>query len=188
MESGAVARRGLRACRQRAGWLILALLGAGPVAAQDPSPASPGPEGGIRGHVSVPDIGSPFDSVEAVLLPPEWSLLWRGDVQRRLDSYSQAYRGVIASDPDLFEELSRAARRDATVYILMRMESALGSGFPTWVRDVSAEGNFEYSRLGEGDYTLVVVARQDGRGMIWVEGLSVGGSSPEFLEVENRIQ
>ena len=181
---------GGRGSRRQSGLVLVALMGVLPAGAQDPAPRDPAPQptGGIRGHVTVPDIGLPFDSVSAILLPPEWSLLWRGEVQQRLDLYSQNYRALIASDPGLFDEISRGAHREATVYVLMRMESSLGAGFGAWESDVSAEGAFEYSRIAEGDYTVVVVARQGGRGMIWAESVSVGGQLPVVLEVENRIQ
>lgn len=185
MTRGSAGRACRRAAPPAAGLLMVAVMGWLPARAQEPEA---NPAGGIRGHVEVPDIGSPFDSVKAVLLPPEWSLLWRGEVQQRLDLYSQNYRVLIASDPGLFEEISQAAHREATVYVLMRMESALGAGFDAWETEVSGDGDFAYSRVGEGDYTVVVVARQGGRGMIWAEGVSVSGGVPVALEVENRIQ
>jgi hypothetical protein len=168
---------------------LFAVFGAGtPVQEEPVIPPQEQSLGAIRGHVSVPDIGKPFDSVQAVLMPPEWALMWRGDAQRRLDAYSQTYKRAIAQDPGIFRDISRISYREATSYVLARMQGTLGERFREWVREVTPEGRFEYTGIPPGDYNVVVLARDGNRGMIWIENLSVTGSVPEILEVENRVQ
>jgi hypothetical protein len=142
-------------------------------------------QGVIRGQVRLPDEVS-FDSVEAVLLSSEWALLWRGEVQQRLDLYSQTYKAAIARDPALFPEISRAAHREATVYVLARMQAQ--PGYPSHVTEISRDGHFEFPAAPFGDYTIVVVARQGSRGMIWTESMSLASPISSPIVIENRIQ
>lgn len=150
---------------------------------------SPGaPLGAIRGHVVIPDVGTRFDRIQAILLPPEWTLTWQGEVQQRLDSYSASYKRQIAENPSLFGDISAAAYQEATRYVLVRMQAELRNEFAFWVREVSDEGSFEYTDLPFGDYNVVVLAQLGTRGMLWTERLTVNSTVPVSVEVENRIQ
>jgi hypothetical protein len=170
--------------------LLILTLATLPVSASRASfQESPGSRLGVlRGHVVIPDIGQSFDRIQAILLPPEWTLIWQGEVQQRLDSYSATYKQQIAGNPAIFPDISAAAYQEATRYVLARMQAELGSRFASWVREVSDEGRFEYLDLPFGDYNVVVVAQLGTRGMIWTERLSVDSTVPVSVEIETRIQ
>jgi len=163
---------------------VSAAAGQTDVAPPDP----PAPVGSILGHVSMPEETGPAESAEALLMSPEWALQWRGDVQRRLDAYSQTYRRAIERDPAIFRNISLAAYREATAYVLAEMQRILGDGFRSWVETISPEGRFEYENVPAGDYNIVVLARSGNRNLIWTGTVSVTGPVPEFVEMQNRIQ
>lgn len=170
--------------------LLILTLGTVPALVQRAScQEGPAPRlGAIRGHVAVPDIGQSFDRVQAILLPPEWTLTWQGEVQQRLDSYSASYKRQIAADPSFFRVVSANAYQEATRYVLIRMEAELGNEFSLWVREISDEGSFEYTDLPFGDYNVVVLAQLGTRGMLWTERLTVNATIPVSVEIENRVQ
>jgi len=144
--------------------------------------------GAVRGQLADSEPDLVFDSIQALLMPPEWALVWRGEVQQRLDAYSQTYKRSIAEDPDLFREISAASYREATSDVMARMQSAMGADFADWLRPVSSDGRFEFEGLRYGEYSVVVVARTRGRAMLWAESFDVNSPVSLFLDIEHRVQ
>lgn len=153
---------------------------------------TPGPAqaavGTIAGHVEPPDSDAIVDPLQVILMSPSWLDVWNGDVQKRLDVYGQRYRAAFAGNQDFFDQIANMARRDAIRFVLSRMQRDLGGEFQNLVREVSAEGQFEFTDVPFGQYQVIVLARQDTTNLIWVETVKIDGPIPQFIEVENRVQ
>ena len=144
--------------------------------------------GTIAGHVTPPEDSEIVDPLQAVLMDPRWVDIWNGDVQKRLDAYSERYRDAFDRNRDFFGQISNMARRDAVVFVISRMQRDLGGTFQDLVREVSGEGRFEFRDVPFGEYQVIVLARRGRTNLIWVETVEINGSIPQFIEVENRIQ
>jgi hypothetical protein len=144
--------------------------------------------GTIAGHVTPPEDSEIVDPLQAVLMDPRWVDIWNGDVQKRLDAYSERYRDAFDRNRDFFDQISNMARRDAVVFVISRMQRDLGGTFQDLVREVSGEGRFEFRDVPFGEYQVIVLARRGRTNLIWVETVEINGSIPQFIEVENRIQ
>ena len=184
-----------RLMRQRAlaaiglSFLLAALLGAGPreaLAEQDSGHGSG--VGTIVGRVAIDDGMEGSDPPRAVLMSPDWTLVWNRDVQQGLDVYFNRYRDVVARNRDAYSEIAGRAYRDATRSVITEMQRSLGEEFPKWVREVSRDGRFEFTGVPLGDYRVIVLAVVEGRALIWTEALSLSGPIPQFIEVQNVIQ
>ena len=144
--------------------------------------------GTIAGHVTPPEDSEIVDPLQAVLMDPRWVDIWNGDVQKRLDAYSERYRAAFDRNRDFFGQIANMARRDAIVFVISRMQRDLGGTFQDLVREVSGEGRFEFRDVPFGEYQVIVLARRGRTNLIWVETVEINGSIPQFIEVENRIQ
>ncbi len=144
--------------------------------------------GGIRGYVSLPHELEGVETGRAYLMPPDWALVWRGEVQRRLDTYSQTAKRAIQRDPALFQRISQAAYRESTAYVMAQMQAATGDDFEAWVKDVSVDGRFEYDGIPVGEYSVFVVLGDEQRNAMWIGTIIVTGGRPTLVEIENRIQ
>ena len=144
--------------------------------------------GTIAGHITPPEDSEIVDPLQAVLMDPRWVDIWNGDVQKRLDVYSERYRAAFARNRDFFDQVSNMARRDAIVFVISRMQRDLGATFQDLVREVSGEGRFEFREVPFGEYQVIVLARRGRTNLIWVETVEIKGPIPQFIEVENRIQ
>ena len=170
-------------------FLIAALLGAGPreaLAEQDSGQDSR--VGTIVGRVAFDQDMEGSDPPRAVLMTPDWALLWNRDVQQGLDVYFNRYRDAVARNRDAYNEIAGWAYRDATRSVILEMQRSLGEEFLKWVREVSVDGRFEFTSVPLGDYRVIVLAVVEGRALIWTEALSVSGPIPQFIEVQNVIQ
>ena len=162
----------------------------GSVFAQESEPGqeSEPVRGTIAGHVSIlPDAGV-SGAPQVVLMSSGWAELWNGDVQQRIDRYFNLYRGAVAQDPALFDEIAAMARRDAVVSLVSQMQQALGLQFKDHVREVSPDGRFEFTGVPLGEHKVVVLAEAGKGSLIWAETVNVRSSIPQFIEVQNRIQ
>ncbi len=144
--------------------------------------------GTIAGHVELPEDAAIVDPLQVVLMDPGWVDIWNGDVQKRLDVYWERYRPAFATNKDFFDQVANMARRDAVIFVFSRMQRDLGVRFKDLVREVSAEGRFEFADVPYGQYKVIVLARQNGTNLMWAETVEINGPIPQFIEVENRIQ
>ena len=144
--------------------------------------------GTITGHVETPAGTGITGQMQVVLLSPYWVNLWNGEVQKRLDVYFDRYRQAFARSGEFPEKASSLAHRDAIVFVIGRMQRDLGEEFTKLVKTVSPAGRFEFDKLPQGEYTVIVVAAAGGSNLIWAESLQVSSPIPQFIEVRTRIQ
>ncbi len=148
----------------------------------------PSERGIIVGHV---ELGPDFEGAdfrEAILLSPEWALAWNMEVQQRIDTLFANNIGAVNRDRDLFSLISSRARRESTTSVIARMQARLGADFGEVVREIMSDGNFEFVDVPFGEYRVIVIAGVGDQGAIWSGTVTIRGTIPEFVEIQDRIQ
>ena len=142
----------------------------------------------IVGQVPLPeDIGDGV-VIQAILMSPQWTAIWNGAVQQRIDNYFAANIAAVNENRALFAQISARAQRVAIEVVMARMQVSLGDQFSESVRDVNSDGGFEFGPVPFGDYRIIVAGRIDEVNRIWSGAVTVRSSVPEFIEIRDRIQ
>jgi len=147
---------------------------------------NPEQTGMIAGTVIAPpqDVTYP---VQVILLSPRYVDLWSTEVQKRLDSYWQLYLPTFKDRKELFSEFSKQAHRDATNYVMSRMQRDGGSKVTQYLRETSADGKFEFKDIPFGEYKVLAFGRIGNQDAVWQEFIDVHSPIPHFLELKKRI-
>jgi hypothetical protein len=149
-------------------------------------PQNPEQTGMIAGTVIAPpqDVSYP---VQVILLSPRYVDLWSSEVQKRLDSYWQRYLPTFKDRKERFAEFSKQAHRDATNYVMARMQLDGGSKVYQYLRETSADGKFEFKDIPFGEYKVLAFGRVGNQDAVWQEFIDVHSPIPHFLELKKRI-
>jgi hypothetical protein len=147
---------------------------------------NPAPTGMIAGTVIAPpqDVVYP---VQVVLLSPRYLDLWSSEVQKRLDSFWQLYLPMFKDRKELFAEFSKQAHREATNYVVFRMQRDGGSKVSQYLRETSADGKFEFKDVPLGEYKVLAFGRVGNQDAVWQEFIDIHSPIPHFLELKKRI-
>src|SRR5215510_8191806 len=103
--------------------------------------------GVIAGTVTVPTDQSLSEPVRVILLSPRYADLWDTDVQKRLDMYWERYKPAFAQNKEYFQEISRKAQIESLDYVVTRMRRDISNNIGDYVKQVSADGKFEFSAI-----------------------------------------
>lgn len=133
--------------------------------------------GGVQGEGSGP--------VQVILLSSEYTNLWNGDVQRRLDVYWERYKPAFAVQKEFFFEVSRMAHREATEYVLGRLRRDTAAS--EYLKQATPEGRFEFKNIPFGEYKILALGKVGDRETIWQQSIDVRSPVPQFLELKNRL-
>jgi hypothetical protein len=165
------------------------LLAAVLLTQQQPQPAVKAPEpvetGIIAGTIARPAQGSVSQSVQVILLSPQYADLWNTDVQKRLDVYWERYKPAFAAQKELFFEVSRMAQKEATDFIVTRMRR--DASVSDYLKQASPEGKFEFKNLPFGEYKILALGKIGDEETIWQESVDVRSPIPQFLELKKRL-
>ena len=150
--------------------------------------ASQGPEktGVIAGTVVAPAQESAAP-LRVILLTPHYATLWNSDLQKRLDAYWERYKPAFAGQKEFFFEVSRMAHQEATSYIVGRMRRDASGNMSEYLKEVSADGKFEFNNVPFGEYKILAIGKVGNQDVIWQESIDVRSAIPQFLELKKRL-
>src|SRR5215510_15806923 len=108
------------------------------------SAEKPQQTGIITGSVVLPPQQEISQPVQVILLSPDYADLWVNEVQKRLDRYWQQFQPAFRYRKESFTELSKQAHKEATNYVLTRMQCDLSGNVADYLMQTSADGKFEF--------------------------------------------
>ena len=129
----------------------------------------------------------PPQPVQVILLGPGYVDLWATEVQRRLDLYWQQYQVAFGTRKELFSQFSRQAHKDATNYVVTRMQRDLSGKVSNYLMETSPDGKFEFKNLPFGEYKILAFGKNGNQELIWQESVDLRNPIPHFLELKNRV-
>jgi hypothetical protein len=141
----------------------------------------------ISGSIVAPPQQQILQPVQVILLPPRYADLWNTEVQKRLDVYWQQFQPTLRDRKEFFAEFSKRAHRDATVYVLTRMQFDLSNKFSDYLIEMPPSGRFEFKNVPFGEYNILAIAKIGNQDVMWHELVDVRSPIPLFLELKKRI-
>jgi len=145
------------------------------------SATKPQQTGIITGSVVLPPQQEISEPVRVLLLSPDYADLWVSEVQKRLDRYWQQFQPAFRYRKESFTELSRQAHREATNYVLNRMQSDSSANISEYLMQTSADGKFEFKNI------FLAVGKIGNQDVMWHEFIDVRSAIPHFLELKKRV-
>ena len=158
--------------------LMASIMLAGPQAQQTAT---------ITGAVAVLPQQEFPQSVQVILLSPQYMNLWIGEVQKRLDLYWQRYQPTFRNRKEFFSEFSRQAHKDATNYVLTRMRRDPSSRLSEYLIETSPDGKFEFKNSPLGEYKILALGKIGNQDVMWQEFIDIRSAIPHFLELKKRV-
>jgi hypothetical protein len=143
--------------------------------------------GVIAGSVTVPVDHPLSQPVQVILLSTRYADLWDTDVQKRLDMYWERYKPAFAQNKEYFLEISRKAQIEALDYVIARMRRDKPNNIDDYVKQVSADGKFEFKSVPFGAYKIVAVGKAQNAELFWQESVDVRTPLPQFLELKKPL-
>src|SRR5215510_13492112 len=104
----------------------------------------------IAGAVIAPPPQKISQPLQVILLSPRYLELWHDEVQKRLDLYWQRYQPTFRDRKEYFLEFSKQAHKDATNYVLNRMQGDLANKLSEYFGVTSPDGKFEFKYIPFG--------------------------------------
>src|SRR5215813_15500962 len=104
------------------------------------SAEKPQQTGIITGSVVLPPQQEISEPVQVILLSPAYADLWVNEVQKRLDRYWQQFQPAFRSRKESFIELSKQAHKEATNYVLNRMQRDSSGSISNYLMQTSTDG------------------------------------------------
>src|SRR5215813_2474385 len=151
------------------------------------SAEKPQQTGIITGSVILPPQQEISEPVQVILLSPAYADLWVNEVQKRLDRYWQQFQPAFRSRKESFIELSKQAHKEATSYVVTRMQRDSAGNISEYVRRTSTDGKFEFKNLPFGEYKVLALGKIGNQDVIWHEFIDVRSDIPHFLELKKRV-
>jgi hypothetical protein len=162
--------------------LILLLLTALLASAENPQQT-----GIITGSVVLPPQQEISGPVQVILLSRDYADLWINEVQKRLDRYWQQFQPAFRYRKETFTELSKQAHKEATNYVVTRMQRDSSANISEYLMQTSADGKFEFKNIPFGEYKVLAVGKIGNQDVMWHEFIDVRSAIPHFLELKKRV-
>lgn len=168
--------------------LVSALIASQIAGTPAPAPEkNPEAEGIVAGTLSVPPEVKFPHPVTVLLLGPRHLDQWNSDVQKRLDVYWERYKPAFAQRKEFFMDISRQAYRDSILFLASRMRRENPEIAATYLREVPADGRFEFKNVPFGNYKIVAYGRAVDQDVVLQESLEITSPVPQFIQVKKRV-
>ena len=151
------------------------------------SAEKPQQTGIITGTVVLPSQQEISEPLQVILLSPAYAEIWVNEVQKRLDRYWQQFQPAFKYRKESFTELSKQAHREATNYVLTRMQRDPSSNISRYLMQTSTDGKFEFKNIPFGEYKVLALGKIGNQEVIWHEFIDVRSDIPHFLELKKRV-
>jgi hypothetical protein len=151
------------------------------------SAENPQQTGIITGSVVLPPQQEISGPVQVILLSRDYSDLWVNEVQKRLDRYWQQFQPAFRYRKETFTELSKQAHKEATNYVVTRMQRDSSGNISEYLMQTSADGKFEFKNIPFGEYKVLAVGKIGNQDVMWHEFIDVRSAIPHFLELKKRV-
>jgi hypothetical protein len=151
------------------------------------SAENPQQTGIITGSVVLPPQQEISGPVQVILLSRDYSDLWVNEVQKRLDRYWQQFQPAFKYRKETFTELSKQAHKEATNYVVTRMQRDSSGNISEYLIQTSADGKFEFKNIPFGEYKVLAVGKIGNQDVMWHEFIDVRSAIPHFLELKKRV-
>ena len=149
------------------------------------SAEKPQQTGIITGSVVLPLQQAISEPVQVILLSPAYADLWVNEVQKRLDRYWQQFQPAFRYRKESFSELSKQAHKEATNYVVTRMQRDSSSN--AYLMQTSPDGKFEFKNIPFGEYKVLAVGKIGNQDVMWHEFIDVRTPVPHFLELKKLL-
>lgn len=143
--------------------------------------------GVIAGTIKHPEKDEKVLSARVILLSARYAEIWGNEVQRRLDVYWERFKPAFAQRKDFFLEVSLMAHRDAMNDTIQRMRRDLRERFGNYVIETNEKGQFEFTKIPYGEYSLAALARVGTQDLLWVQTVEVTSPLPQFVELKKLV-
>jgi hypothetical protein len=137
--------------------------------------------------VKLPNGSRPAQTAQAALLPPRYADMWNKQVQQRLDNYWEIYKPELLVNKEHVTEIYRMAHVEAFRYVTSTMRRELGEGASKYIKDTSANGQFEFRGLPFGTYQLLVGTTAAGQDVVWSRTVDVDSDVPVFADLGQPV-
>src|SRR5215470_8296403 len=136
--------------------------------------------GTVTGVVKLPNGSKPTQTAQAVLLPPKYADMWNKQVQQRVDNYWEIYKPELLVNKEHVTEIYRMAHVESFRYVTSTMRRELGEGASKFIKETSANSQFEFHGIPLGTYQLLVGTTAGGQEVVWSRTVDVDSDVPVF--------
>jgi len=109
--------------------------------------------------------------------------MWNKQVQQRLDNYWEIYKPELLVTKEHVTEIYRMAHVESFRFVASAMRRELGDGAAKFVKDASANGQFEFRSIPFGTYQLLVGTAAGGQDFVWSRVVDVDSEVPVFVDL-----
>jgi hypothetical protein len=148
---------------------------------------APTQTGTVTGVVKLPNGSRPTQTARAALLPAKYADMWNKQMQQRLDNYWEIYKPELLVNKEHVTEIYRMAHVEAFRYITSTMRRELGEGASKYIKDTSANGQFEFRDIPFGTYQLLVGTAAAGQDVVWSRTIDVDSDVPVFADLGQPV-
>jgi hypothetical protein len=143
--------------------------------------------GTVTGVVKLPNGSRPTQAAQAALLPPKYADMWNKQVQQRLDNYWEIYKPELLVNKEHVTEIYRMAHVESFRYVTSAMRRELGEGASKFIKETSANGQFEFRGIPFGTYQLLVGTTSAGQDVVWSRTVDVDSDVPVFADLGQPV-
>src|SRR5215471_663736 len=143
--------------------------------------------GTVTGVVKLPNGSRPTQTAQAALLPPKYADIWNKQLQQRLDNYWEIYKPELLVNKEHVTEIYRMAHVEAFRYVTSAMRRELGEGASKYIKNTSANGQFEFRGIPFGTYQLLVGTAAAGQDVVWSRTIDVDSDAPVFADLGQPV-
>jgi hypothetical protein len=148
---------------------------------------APTQTGTVTGVVKLPNGSRQTHTAQAALLPAKYADMWNKQMQQRLDNYWEIYKPELLVNKEHVTEIYRMAHVEAFRYITSTMRRELGEGASKYIKDTSANGQFEFRDIPFGTYQLLVGTAAAGQDVVWSRTIDVDSDVPVFADLGQPV-
>ena len=135
------------------------------------------PVGTIEGSIAPPKSIQITKPVQVVVFTGEYVNLYLAEVQKRIDSYWEEFRGLFIQDKEAFLQFRERAQRGALDKIVERMRSDDPRNISKFVH-TTTNNTFEFQGVPKGECKIVAVVTSGNLEYVWSDTVILTDEAP----------
>jgi len=138
------------------------------------------PSGTIEGSISPPDKVKITKPVQVAVFTGSYVNLYLAELQKRVDSYWEDFRGVFIQDKEAFLVFRDRAQRQAMEFTLNRMRQDDPGNIAKFVHSTT-NNTFEFHTVPTGECKIVALVTIGDQEFVWSDTVILTDESPAFV-------
>jgi hypothetical protein len=141
----------------------------------------------VAGLIKLPHQSAPSQAAHIILLPPKYTEMWNKQVQQRLDNYWEIFKPELAVHKEHIEDIYRMVHMEAFRQVTSAMRRELGENASRYMKDASANGQFEFRGVPFATYQVLAQTTSAGQDIVWSRTIDVDTDVPVFVDLGKPV-